>query len=43
MAFRLTRLFSLTLGYTHTEIGSTLRGLGFQSNRVRLGLTARFE
>jgi len=42
-AFRLTRLFSLTLGYTHTDMDSNLRGFDFQNNRVRLGLTATYE
>jgi len=43
VTFRLTRLFSLTLGYTYTEIDSNVRGFDVQNNRVRLGLTARFE
>lgn len=43
LAFRLTRLLSLTLGYTHTRVDSNVRGFDYQNNRVRLGLTATYE
>ena len=42
IAFRLTRLLSLTIGYNYTSADSNLRGFGYQSNRVRIGLTATY-
>jgi len=43
LAYQLTRLLSLTLGYTYTSADSNLPGLSYQNNRVRLGLTATYE
>jgi hypothetical protein len=43
VAWKLTRLLSLTAGYTYTRADSNLQGLDYQSNRVRLGLTAIYE
>lgn len=43
LGFRLTRLLSLTMGYTYTRVDSNLRGFDYENNRVRLGLTATFE
>jgi hypothetical protein len=43
LAFQLTRLLLLTLGYTYTDVDSNLAGFDFQNNRVRLGLTVTYE
>ncbi len=43
LVFRLTRLFSLTVGYLYTNVDSNLRGFGYQDNRAHAGLTATYE
>jgi hypothetical protein len=42
IAFKLTRLFSLTVGYNYTSRDSNLRGFDFQNNNIRVGLTATY-
>lgn len=43
VAFKLTRLLSLTLGYTYVNVDSNIPGNGYQNNVIRLGLTATYE
>jgi hypothetical protein len=42
-ALRLTRLLTLTAGYSHTRVDSNLRGLDYQNNLVRVGLSLALE
>ena len=42
VAFQLTRLLSLTLGYTYTSLDSNRTDFGYQNNRVRVGLTVTY-
>jgi len=43
VAVKLTRLLSLTLGYTYVNKDSNIQGNGYQNNVARLGLTATYE
>jgi hypothetical protein len=43
LAYQMTRTLTATLTYTHTRVDSSLRGLDFSTNVVRLGISARFE
>jgi hypothetical protein len=42
-SYKLSRRFTLGLRYTHTDVDSNVRGLGYAQNVVTLGLTATYE
>lgn len=43
LALRITRLLTVTLDYAYTNVDSNVPGFRYESNRVRLGMTAVYE